>query len=143
MPTTAKRKRKVSKRTIIIASILTVLIGVPLAIYLITKNASTPYATWYNSSWNYRRSVTITNTHGSTLYDEDVLITVDTATLITATKLQADCGDLRFVDDNDVTVHTYWIEGGCNTATTQIWVRIPELPNGESIIYMYYDNSTV
>ncbi len=60
--------------------------------------------------------------------------------MVNAGKLQSDCDDLRFVDSDDSTYLSYWVEGGCNTFTTRIWVQIPSLPNGGKTIYMYYGN---
>ena len=94
---------------------------------------------WYNSGWFYRRPITVSNPTGSTITDAEVLIVIDTEAL-TTTKLRSDCGDLRFVDSDDSTLLTYWIEGGCDTTTTQVWVRIPSLPAGGKTIYVYYGN---
>lgn len=96
---------------------------------------------WKDSSWLYRESVAVENS-GSTLTNEDILVVIDTATLVTANKLQNDCDDLRFVDSDESTYLSYWIEGGCNTSTTRVWVRIPSLAAGGETIYMYYGNSS-
>lgn len=96
---------------------------------------------WIDSSWEYRKAIAVSNS-GGTLTDEDVLVEVDTATLITAGKLQTDCDDLRFTDSDESTTLSYWVEGGCNTSATQVWVRIPSLPNGGKTIYMYYGNAS-
>ena len=36
----------------------------------------------------------------------------------------------------------YWIEAGCNTSTTQIWARVPSIPDGGKTLYVYYGNSS-
>ena len=136
----SEKKLSISKKSILIASALVLAIGIPTAYYLIT-NSSEQGSAWYSSSWLYRRSISVANS-GSTLTNEDVLIEYDTATLISAGKLQSDCDDLRFVDSDDSTALAYWVEGGCNTSTTHIWVRIPSLPSGGKTIYMYYGNSS-
>ncbi|HNW23537.1 MAG TPA: DUF2341 domain-containing protein [Candidatus Dojkabacteria bacterium] len=136
----SEKKLSISKKTVLIASALVLAVGLPIAYLLWTRNQEDTGA-WYNSSWLYRRSISVANS-GSTLTNEDVLIEYDTASLITASKLQSDCDDLRFVDSDDSTALAYWIEGGCNTTTTHIWVRIPSLPSGGKTIYMYYGNSS-
>ena len=136
----SKKKLSLSKKSILIASALILAIGIPLA-YLLWSSNQEDSGAWYNSSWLYRRSISVANS-GSTLTNEDVLIIYDTATLITASKLQSDCDDLRFVDSDDSTALAYWVEGGCNTSTTHIWVRIPSLPSGGKTIYMYYGNTS-
>jgi hypothetical protein len=88
-------------------------------------------------SW-YRYPVVAANNTGSTLTSEDVLVQIDTAILITAGKMQNDCDDIRFMDGDDTTPLQYWVEGKCNTDSTQIWVRVPSLPNGGKTIFMYY-----
>lgn len=88
----------------------------------------------------FSRPITITNS-GSLLTNHHTLLTIDTATLIGASKVQADCDDLRFYDTSD-SLLTYWIENGCNTSTTKIWVQVPSLPNGDTIITMYYGDAT-
>ena len=95
---------------------------------------------WWNSSWQYRRPITITEQSGSTLTDYQVKLTIDTANLISEGKMNSDCSDIRFTDENDNEI-PYWIENGCNSANTIIWVKVPNIPaNGQTTIYMYYGN---
>jgi prepilin-type N-terminal cleavage/methylation domain-containing protein len=68
-----------------------------------------------------------------------VKLTINTQALIPA-KLDSSCTALRFSDDPIATNLSYWIESGCNTATTIIWVN---LPNGVAVttgtdINMFY-----
>jgi hypothetical protein len=129
----------ISKNTFIIgASILAVASGV-IGFYLLSKNKPETLE-WMNSSWIYRKSISVGNS-GSELTNEDVLVTIDTETLINASKLQSDCDDLRFTDSDESTALDYWVEGGCDTSATQVWVRIPTLPSGGKTIYVYYGNS--
>ena len=93
------------------------------------------------SAYAYEQDVSLTNS-GGTLTNYDVLIERDTATLITAGKMQSDCDDIRFTDSDKLTPLVYWIEQGCNTANTQIWVRVPSIPNGSKTIYMLYGKPT-
>jgi len=97
---------------------------------------------WWNASWLYRRPVTINNTQNTnTLTDYQVLVTLDTASLITEGKMRDDCGDIRFVDSDGTTLLNYWIESGCNSTDTKIWVKVPEIPaSSRKIIYVYYGN---
>jgi hypothetical protein len=105
-------------------------------------NKTITAAAWYNTSWEHRKPITVSNDTGSTLSNEEVLVTIDTAALISEGKLQNDCDDLRFVDSDDSTALDYWIEGGCNTSTTEVWVQIPNLPSEGKTIYMYYANNS-
>jgi len=101
-----------------------------------------PSLAWWNGSWQYRRPITINNTQNSnSLTDYQILVTVDTATLISDGKMRSDCGDIRFVDSDDSTKLSYWIESGCNSSNTKIWVKVPSIPaSSTKTIYMYYGN---
>jgi hypothetical protein len=128
-----------SKRTILIGISTLAVVGAGLTYYFLTKDNADVLG-WKDSNWLYRKSISVANS-GSTLTNEDVLIELDTATMISAGKLLTTCADLRFTDSDDSTYLQYWVEGGCNTATTQVWVRIPSLTAGGKTIYMYYGNN--
>jgi len=92
----------------------------------------------------YIRPITINNTQNSnTLTDYQVLVTLDTASLISQGKMRTDCGDIRFTDSDGVTQLNYWIDPGCNSANTRIWVKVPNIPaSSAKTIYVYYGNSS-
>jgi len=127
------------RKLLVLISLFVIIILFPIALYLYLSKSSTGVA-WYSNDWRFRKSIDVSNSSGSVLTNEDVLVTIDTASLVTASKLQVDCEDLRFVDGDDNTVLSYWIEGGCNTASTKVWVRISSLPIAGKTIYVYYGN---
>jgi len=90
----------------------------------------------------YRKPITIDNTNNAnTLSNYQVLVTLDTASLISAGKMRSDCGDVRFKDSDAQTQLSYWIESGCNSANTRIWVKVPTIPaSSTKTIYVYYGN---
>ncbi len=94
--------------------------------------------------YNYRLPITIQENSGNTLTDYQVLIVVDTASLISQGKMNSDCSDIRFVYKNSSGTYEipYWIEDGtCNTPNTNIWVKVPEIPANSMItLYMFYGN---
>ncbi len=96
------------------------------------------------SGWSYRKPVTITEQSGSDLIDYQVKVVVDTASLVSAGKMNADGSDIRFTDSDGATLLNFWIEDGTmNTTTTNIWVKVPSIPANENVtIYMYYGNPT-
>lgn len=116
------------------------LVGGPLGFFLLERFVS-PAISWYDNAWEFRKPVTLTYS-GSPLTNEDVLVEMDTASLIAGNKIQADCDDIRLVDSDDATPLDYWIESGCNTAATQIWARVPSIPDGGKEIYLYYGNGS-
>lgn len=111
----------------------------------VTVNASTNDAEASDTSSNtrYYKPITITNGGVSTLTNHDVLVSFDTATLISGGKMASDCSDFRVASDNDgQTTLNFWIEQGCNSTATQIWVEVPSLPSGDTTIYFIYDYVT-
>ena len=96
-------------------------------------------AAWWNDGWNYRVAVNIGNT-GSSLTNFQIPINIGTSALIASDKIQADCNDIRVVDQNG-NLLTYWVSG-CGTTSTQIWSKIPLIPNGGATVYVYYGNSS-
>ncbi|MGB9886897.1 MAG: DUF2341 domain-containing protein [Moorellales bacterium] len=97
---------------------------------------------WYFGGlrWLYRKPITIDNTqNASALSNYQVLVLVDTASLISAGKMRSDGGDIRFTDSDGTTLLSYWIEAGINTSSTRIWVKVPSVPaSATKTIYMYY-----
>lgn len=132
-----KSKNKLKKLLIILNILLfSFILGL---IYINFK--SKDVLAWYNSSWLYRRSITITG-DGNSYTNLDVLVNINTSTLVSASKLQSDCDDLRFTDSDGDTALGYWVEGGCNTTSTKIWVRVPTMTTTDKTIYVYYGNSS-
>lgn len=83
------------------------------------------------SSFGFLRPAVVTN-GGSDLVDYPVLIVLDTASLIAAGKMRADCGDVRFTELAAGGVASqpapYWLERGCNATSTRFWVKLAEIP---------------
>lgn len=99
-------------------------------------------AAWWNQDYSYRKSVNLTEQAGQELVDHQVKIELDTSTLISEDKMQDDCSDLRFINSSDSGNLDHWIESGCDTGSTTVWVEVPELRAGEEKrIYLYYGNS--
>ncbi|MBU1022289.1 MAG: DUF2341 domain-containing protein, partial [Candidatus Margulisbacteria bacterium] len=87
----------------------------------------------------YQRTITVTN-DGTAQTDFQVLVELNTAAIIGEGKMRSDGGDIRFYASDESTSLPYWIEVGTNTPNTRIWVKIPEILNGENTIYMRYGN---
>ena len=96
---------------------------------------------WYDADWNYRKPINISGSP-SVLADFQVSMTVDTAVLMSDGKMSLDCGDFRFTDSDGKTELNYWIESGCNSPDTKIWVKVPFISISGTTIYMYYGNSS-
>jgi len=122
--------------------IVFLLLLIPIMDFLPVTSAS---SSGWLQGWRYRRVIIIDNTrNANTLTNYQVLIIVDTASLINQGKMRPDCSDIRFTDSDGVTLLPYWIEDEtANTPATRIWVKIPSIPaSSTKTIFMYY-NSTV
>lgn len=120
---------KVGKFSGVLFLVLVFMLAVPIS------------ASWWNSSYDYRKSVNITENSGKTLENHQVKIEINTADLISEGSLQESCEDLRFIGSDDSTRLDYWLESGCNTDSTTVWVEVLEI-NASSTeeIFLYYGN---
>lgn len=96
-------------------------------------------AAWFDDGWKFRVPISVTN-GSSQVLQQKVKLDIDTATLITAGKLQSDCDDSRFTDVNGNNLR-YYIDatgGACNTGSTDYYILLPIIYSGENIVYHYY-----
>jgi len=107
-------------------------------------NTNISNTSYYFTDFQYRIPITIKENSGNNLTDYPINITIDTASLISSGKMRLDCGDIRFtyVYPNGTEIKIpYWIDFGCNTQNTRIWVKVPYISaNRQATIYMYYGN---
>jgi len=97
-------------------------------------------ADWWNSSWQYRMFINITENSGSTLSNYQVPITLTTTTF-NYSKVKANGDDIRFTTSGG-TACDYWIETWNTSSTSTIWAEVPSLTaSSTTLIYMYYGNS--
>jgi RHS repeat-associated protein len=97
-------------------------------------------ATYYDNSalpgWSYRMPVTITNS-GSILTYYQFKIDLDYEE-----NMQSDFDDLRFQNSSGTNL-PYWLESKEDSVSATVWVKVNEITaSGDTIIYMYYGNST-
>ena len=110
-------------------------------------NLLIPYTT-FAQGLAWQSAITISNT-GAAVSNYEVNFQLDTASLITANKLNADCSDLRVFDSDQSTNISFWIQDStCNTATTKVWAKIssigqgtPEIPATKTIYIKYGDTT--
>lgn len=88
----------------------------------------------------YKKTVTIDNSSGSDQTNFPVKITEDTETLISEGKVESDCSNIRFLDTDNSTELSYYVQTGtCNTDSTEIWVKVPSISSlSVDTIYQYY-----
>ncbi len=96
------------------------------------------------SGTKYEVPITINNTNNtSTLTNYQIKVTLNTQSLISGGQMNSNCSDIRFTDSNQSTLLYAWLESGCNTTNTIIWVKVPSIPaSSNDIIYLYYGSTT-
>ncbi len=87
-----------------------------------------PYGTFTLTGFKYFIPFQVKNQNIQDLTDFQVKLNVNTKSLIDQGYVNSDCSDIRFVDPNNNNELPYWIEGGCNTENTTIWVKFDFLP---------------
>lgn len=115
------------------------LIFVPAAVTLLALPVLIPgpaEAAWAQG-FSYRSNLDVTNAPGVAGFQ--FTFTLNTASLVSSGLMRSDCGDLRVAGTDEVTMLPYWIETGCNTASTRVWFHA-SLPVGSSRVYLYHGN---
>ncbi len=133
-----------------------VLAFVPLKAFAATPVAvddsySTPQDTalnvgdaWWDNNWTRRTKLTFNNSgQTATLPDFPVLVTLDSSR-VDYTQIQNAGQDLRFIDDNGVTVLAHEIEEWNEAGTSYVWVKVPLIDGLSSSdhVWLYYANAS-
>ena len=98
-----------------------------------------PVVNWWNSSFDKRKEINITNVGSTTLTDFPAYLNITYNE-----NMQTDFDDLRFIngsceDDSSLEL-AYEIEN-YTSVKADIWIKIPSLATGVNSICMYYNNS--
>jgi hypothetical protein len=114
------------------------LLSMVVALGTVAPTAHASSAEWWNTSWNYRRSVTVVNPNSFDLIEYPTNITLDTQSLVSAGKMKPDGSDLRLLHNN---VEIPFAIVDPNTANTKIVFKSSVPANGDDPNYMlYYGN---
>jgi len=131
--------KKYRKKVLTVITIVLFMLVI-LSVYK-SQQAKPSEAAWFNDGWMHRKPITITN-GGSVQTDFQVLVTVDTASLISSGKMQSDCDDVRFTNNNGKLL-PHLQSTACDAAETRYWVKVDSIPTSTSTLYLYYGNSSV
>ena len=94
--------------------------------------------TWWNSSWNYKQPINISNTAGD-LTNYQVKIELNSSNF-DYTHANDTGKDIRFTNSTDDLID-YFIESWNVSGSSYIWVKVPFLEDAtNTTIYMYYGN---
>lgn len=100
-------------------------------------------AAWWNDNWRYRKAISVVNNTDFDATNIPYKITLDTQTLITNNKLQADADDIRILDSEGKIVRSQVEQHTLNTDDTIIWFETTVESNSTSFYYIYYGNLSV
>jgi hypothetical protein len=106
------------------------------------ESGSEEYVDAQSNQYLFKKEITLTNNVASVLTGYQTKITLDTAALVSAGNMQADCDDMRFVE-TDGTPVPYWMESGCNTVSTTVWIKTDLPASAAKTVYFYYGNGSV
>jgi hypothetical protein len=95
-------------------------------------------AVWFDDNYGYRQKFSFTH-NADISSDRRIIVTIDTATLITAGVMQSNCADTRFTDINGKLLR-YKLTGTCNNSATTYDVVFPSISNATNVGYVYYGN---
>ncbi len=84
----------------------------------------------------YSQRQAIDVSHATALTDFQVLVIADTSLGV-----RPGCPDVRFTSADAVTVLPHWLESGCGTRETRLWVRAPSI-GASSRLYLYSGSAT-
>ncbi len=100
-------------------------------------------AIWYSVNWAYRKQINVSNIYNN-LTEYQVMLYIDTASMINDGKLNSNCSDLRFANSTASLISFYVDENPrykCNSTETLIWLKTDTLTNNTNTsFYMYYGN---
>ncbi|MEM1312454.1 MAG: DUF2341 domain-containing protein [Patescibacteria group bacterium] len=105
-----------------------------------TGNSEITVSGNYFSNTGYFRELVVNNSE-PTINDYQFSFEINTESLISLGKMRADCGDLRIKDTDNSTNLNYYLESGCNSTNTKIWVKLPNLNSGDNSFYLHYGDS--
>jgi Concanavalin A-like lectin/glucanases superfamily/Domain of unknown function (DUF2341) len=140
MKRVAFNKRQLYYVSTIFGIAIIIVVGI---IYIFNKPAAVE-AEWWSDGWMYRSSYPISYSQsGLELTEYQVLIDgLDTATLVTAGKMQSDCDDIRFTSIQGIVLDYSIVGKTCNTSDTKIWVKVDSIVAGGTTLFLYYGNQS-
>ena len=96
------------------------------------------------SGWQYCANINIDNTGNSNALSDYQQKVVLSSSNFDFSKANSDGSDIRFLDNDDSTLLSYWIESWDSSGqTATIWVKVPSIPASSNYtIYMYFGNAS-
>lgn len=100
-------------------------------------------APWWNSSFEYRRLLNVTNPYSWDVDDYGAVFTFDYSTLVSESKMQSDLEDIRIVEDG-VAREYFYLKNYPTQGQATIWFKTDVAADStEQDTFLYYGNSSV
>jgi len=94
------------------------------------------YYVWWDSDWNKKRQIDLTENNGTTLNNYSIFLNVTYDS-----DMNNNFSDLRFTNGSENTELNYYVEQIVEGEYADVWVFVGTLnPSVNTSIYMYYDN---
>ncbi|MBS3129998.1 DUF2341 domain-containing protein, partial [Candidatus Woesearchaeota archaeon] len=94
---------------------------------------------WWNSSYQYRIPINFTEQDGATSNGVQINVSINTTGYINDGRMSSNCRDIRVVDEAYNSL-PYWIEQGCDTTNTQLWININLTASSKTQLFIYFGN---
>lgn len=114
-------------------------------LFFTSPSADTFAQTWFNNSWNYRKSHVISQAAGAgTNYQIPITVNYGSGTDATGnvfcnSHCQTDFADVRFTASDGTTLLNYWRESFTASTSAVFWVQVQgDLTISAQTIYIYY-----
>ena len=128
-------------------AVITILIASGLAItpFIVQKLKQTNESAggnWWNSDWQYYKVLPINNQNNS--YQMRITVGKSTGGNVTCEgHCRDDFGDIRFLDVDNSTQLSYWLENYTSGINATFWVNVAQSAESDQQILMYYGNGFV
>jgi len=97
---------------------------------------------WWNSDWNYRKLINISNAING--YQMMITIVYNSAGNVSlGGKCQTDFDDIRFIDYDNLNELNYWREEYLDADKAVFWIKSPDDVETDKKIWLYYGNTNV
>ena len=107
----------------------------------VTFESDTPQEDWWNSNWDKKRQVILTENSSNNLRNYPVNITMDTASEIIQGEMNSDCSDIRLINETSMEQLSFSIlqPNSVNTIITTKLNLTASTPTSD--IFIYYSNT--
>ena len=111
------------------------------------ENSSLLVTSWWDSSWLYRKTHTISGgASNQTNYQLRLALMYGSGTdsgniIYLNSHSQTDFDDIRFIASDDATELDYWVERVIASTDCYVWVEVDSIPTTGASIYIYYGNA--